>query len=179
VAAWLPVAVFLLTNDCWGPGVGCIGVGAGVGVTGVGAGVGVTVEGVGGVGVTGAGVGATEVGKLLVTDGTMGAGVLVLEMATPPSTTATMLMHKEKMNMKVTCGLGPLGAGGLSIIPTTSTSIRFISDMERKNRTCGDCEIIFVNMRPIGSPRMHAIAEWGYGVSKGIHCPMCPARLAV
>ncbi len=150
-----------------------VGVGVGVGVTGV-EGVGVT--GVEGVGVTG--VGAPEVGKLLVTEGTMGAGVLVLEMATPPSTIATTLMHKEKINMKVTV-LGPLGAGVLSIIPTTSTSIRFISDMARNNSTCGACEIIFVNMRPIGSPRMHAIAEWGYGVSKGIDCPMSPARLAV
>jgi hypothetical protein len=41
-------------------------------------------------------------GKLLFTVGTTGAGILVLEMATPPRTRATMPTDKEKMNMQVT-----------------------------------------------------------------------------
>jgi hypothetical protein len=91
-----------MKGGCWGAGAGPGGVG--VELDGEGTGVG-----------TGAGMG--ETGKLLVMDGTATAGELVLDMATPPSTRATMPIDNEKMNMQVTELIPRDGR-----LPATSTS---------------------------------------------------------
>ena len=88
-----------------------------------------------GEGGAGAGVGATVGGdKLLLITGTIGAGMLVLATATPPSTSATMPIDKEKMNMHVTVLIPREGGGEAKPGALTSTSngtIRFISAMTR------------------------------------------------
>ncbi len=108
-------------------------------------------EGGGEAGGVGAAPGAA---KLLVTEGTMGARVLVLEMATPPSTRATTPIDKEKMNIQVTV-LIPRGAERSATGPDTSTSIRLISAMMTSNNVnaCSSrVQLILVNMRRTGSP---------------------------
>ncbi len=82
----------------------------------------------------GAGAGALGVegaaGKMLVMLGTTAAGTLVLEMATPPSTRATMPTDRENINMQVTELMPRPGLSGTNG-PDTSTSMRLNSAMTR------------------------------------------------